>query len=397
MRRLQLFGVSLATLALASFMAASRSFAAVEMYVVTIDASTTQPVATGFIAPSANGELIVIAEGAFRTLDDGTRSTRGWMGPAGETRLQAAGQPIMNGMPWGALVGGFGTSIPTYQAVGRMGASDLALADVGSEYHLALNLTDEALAAMEGSVTATVLYIPDGSADVAHVDVFATSPRLTPTGLIANEGDLLVVLPYGALRYGIGSGDFYTESWFDPAGRPHFNRTGQPQSDAAYGALLGTYGVEAASFNIGDGGSWTTQIADFGQELMLLPNLSATDQANLEGRFLVNVIRIPAPVSGADEASSNVDAVLSASPNPMFDASTIRFALSDAGPVSLRVSDVNGRWVRTLVSELHVDAGMQAVNFDGRDNAGRMLPSGTYFYQLSTHGGSRMGRIIIAG
>jgi hypothetical protein len=69
------------------------------------------------------------------------------------------------------------------------------------------------------------------------------------------------------------------------------------------------------------------------------------------------------------------------SPNPFGAATTIRWVVPNDGTVTLRVFDVAGRLVRTLVNE-SVAAGPGAVVWDGRDGAGKRLSSGVYFYRL---------------
>jgi len=44
-----------------------------------------------------------------------------------------------------------------------------------------------------------------------------------------------------------------------------------------------------------------------------------------------------------------------------------------------------GRLVRTLLDS-KVEPGKQSVTWDGRDNSGQVLSSGTYFYSLSLDG-----------
>lgn len=63
-------------------------------------------------------------------------------------------------------------------------------------------------------------------------------------------------------------------------------------------------------------------------------------------------------------------------PNPFNPSTTIQFSLREQSFVSLRVFDVLGKEVRTLVNE-HQQSGMHMVIFD-RAN----LPSGVYFYKL---------------
>jgi flagellar hook assembly protein FlgD len=51
--------------------------------------------------------------------------------------------------------------------------------------------------------------------------------------------------------------------------------------------------------------------------------------------------------------------------------------------VSLRIYDVGGRLVRTLV-DADLDPTAYRIDWDGRDGAGRRVGAGTYWYRLTT-------------
>jgi hypothetical protein len=69
------------------------------------------------------------------------------------------------------------------------------------------------------------------------------------------------------------------------------------------------------------------------------------------------------------------------SPNPFNPSTQIRFSLPTAGPVQLRIYDVRGRLVRTLVDQAY-EAGTWTVTWNGRDDRGRSVASGAYLYEL---------------
>ncbi len=69
---------------------------------------------------------------------------------------------------------------------------------------------------------------------------------------------------------------------------------------------------------------------------------------------------------------------LSCRPNPFRQRTTVTFALPARSLSSVRVYDVAGRLVRTLV-EGHLDAGPHEIVWDGTDDAGRRVASGVYF------------------
>ena len=71
-----------------------------------------------------------------------------------------------------------------------------------------------------------------------------------------------------------------------------------------------------------------------------------------------------------------------AHPNPFNPQTTISYDVpAGGGPVRLRIFDVRGHRVRTLVDEPR-PAGRHEVTWDGRGSRGGQVPSGVYFYQL---------------
>jgi hypothetical protein len=68
-------------------------------------------------------------------------------------------------------------------------------------------------------------------------------------------------------------------------------------------------------------------------------------------------------------------------PNPFNPETTLGYALPEPGQVRLAVYDLLGQKVRTLV-EGYQAAGMHSARWDGRDDEGRALASGTYLYRM---------------
>jgi len=83
-------------------------------------------------------------------------------------------------------------------------------------------------------------------------------------------------------------------------------------------------------------------------------------------------------------ASDTPPAMLSLSqnhPNPFNPKTTIRFGLPEASDVLITVFDVSGRAVKTLRDGV-LPAGNHSVEWDGRDEDGKSLATGVYFYRL---------------
>lgn len=68
-------------------------------------------------------------------------------------------------------------------------------------------------------------------------------------------------------------------------------------------------------------------------------------------------------------------------PNPFNPETKIRFQLPNAGEVVLKIYDVLGREVRTLV-DARKEAGFHELVWDARDNFGQRVSSGVYYYQI---------------
>lgn len=90
-----------------------------------------------------------------------------------------------------------------------------------------------------------------------------------------------------------------------------------------------------------------------------------------------------APTTVADLPLPNAFDLQTNYPNP-FNASTfIRFTLPTSDQVSLRLFDINGRHLHTLLERV-MPAGAHAIHWDGRDHQGKAVASGVYLYRLHT-------------
>lgn len=76
-------------------------------------------------------------------------------------------------------------------------------------------------------------------------------------------------------------------------------------------------------------------------------------------------------------------------PNPFFDTTRIQFSLPLPTAVSLKVYDVTGRVVKSLIDRQNLPAGEHTRDWNGLDQGNRPLASGIYFYELKTDLASR--------
>ena len=81
-------------------------------------------------------------------------------------------------------------------------------------------------------------------------------------------------------------------------------------------------------------------------------------------------------------------------PNPFNPITKIEFSAPVRGHASLKIYNVRGELVRTLVDEV-VDAGPRVVEWDGSDERGQSVASGVYFYETRTAGKSIVNKMAL--
>ena len=81
-------------------------------------------------------------------------------------------------------------------------------------------------------------------------------------------------------------------------------------------------------------------------------------------------------------------------PNPFNPSTTIAYEMRVGGNARLDVFGTDGRRVASLV-EGFVPAGSHQVVWQGRDDSGRMVPSGVYFYRLEAPGYAETRQMVL--
>jgi len=95
-------------------------------------------------------------------------------------------------------------------------------------------------------------------------------------------------------------------------------------------------------------------------------------------------VKVGGGVAIADDASylPHVFALQQNYPNPFNPTTLISYDLPNSTNVTLKIYNVQGQEIRTLVDEFQ-SAGVKSVVWDGLDASGNKVTSGVYFYQIS--------------
>ena len=103
--------------------------------------------------------------------------------------------------------------------------------------------------------------------------------------------------------------------------------------------------------------------------------------------FAIWICKYTGPVGVTGEPVNNeqltLHDMLQNSPNPFSQSTIIKYQLSQSGQVGLKIYNIQGQMVKTLVNE-DKKAGSYETRWDGRDDIGQKVTNGIYIYSLQT-------------
>ncbi|MBD3220345.1 T9SS type A sorting domain-containing protein, partial [bacterium] len=105
----------------------------------------------------------------------------------------------------------------------------------------------------------------------------------------------------------------------------------------------------------------------------------------------LDVVGVQGP---GDQSLPTVAVELFVTPNPFNPRTAVTFTLNRADHTTISVHDIRGRRVATL-ADARFEAGNHSLNWTGRDDAGRTLPSGAYLIRLRTKTAVRTTKAVL--
>lgn len=106
-----------------------------------------------------------------------------------------------------------------------------------------------------------------------------------------------------------------------------------------------------------------------------------------------DVVRAPTSVADRNEAPLTY-ALEQNYPNPFNPETTIKYQLPQGGKISLVIYNMLGQKVRTLVDAVK-PAGVHSINWDGRNERGLAVPTGVYFYKMSSKSFEKVNKMLL--
>jgi len=182
------------------------------------------------------------------------------------------------------------------------------------------------------------------------------------------------------------------------------------QDDTIRWVAIDKFGVDSVSIYYStDGGATFPNVIATGEPndsvyVWNVPNTSSTDcivkvvaydtSINSAPDSSDAVFSIETPVAVEPAPGVNVFGLAQNYPNPFNPLTRMEFSLGGRSHVSLKVYDVSGKPVRTLVDE-SLGAGRHSVLWNGEDESGRPVASGVYVTRLEAEGRTAMCKSVL--
>lgn len=142
----------------------------------------------------------------------------------------------------------------------------------------------------------------------------------------------------------------------------------------------------------------TFECVGLGNRVLMLDDVAhsaGNPQVNLGTRWNYCTDATDVPVTPVGRGGDVFATLRPVMPNPVVQGARFSFELFRAGRVALRIYDVSGRRVASVVDRV-LQPGPHTIAWDGRGDDGARLRSGVYMYELSLDGQRAARRMVLA-
>jgi hypothetical protein len=228
-------------------------------------------------------------------------------------------------------------------------------------------------------------YMTFGLLATNHVPTVGISPFVVgePGGMFADAGDVDTLVVYGGCPL-INDFDIFT-----PQGTANLEMSYHGNGSTG-GAIVSQTTTNPLGNTVG------FLLSGFSYHYIRDARAGGIPARTIHMQRILNWLGNPVgPATGVAQAPRYTNSLAQNYPNPFNPTTTIEYSIARPGRVTLRVYNVAGQLVRTLVDEPQEPGRVRSVRWDGRNNAGNTVSSGVYLYQLEAPGYVRTKKMVV--
>ena len=216
--------------------------------------------------------------------------------------------------------------------------------------------------------------------DKVAVSIVDITTAWNNTGVNLEIGDTVLIFVNGIAATD-GAVHNKTITWIGPEGMGGWiGGASVPLPGAAVHSVIGRIGDSGSPFYVGRNGSFIANVS--GQLFLGLNDVIFWDNFGYYVAF-ISVAKHFALVDASDNLNlDKVDFSLSQNyPNPFNPTTKIDYSVPGASNVEIKIFDINGQVVKNVLNEFK-NSGRYSSNWEGVNDYGSKVASGTYYYQI---------------
>jgi hypothetical protein len=205
----------------------------------------------------------------------------------------------------------------------------------------------------------------------------AVNQAWTATGVNCVNGDTLYISVRGVFSSSSDDGG----AWCGPDGNGWCSDSRFPVPTASQNSVIGKIGTSGTGFPVGSGRLVFNQaVGEFYLGINDIINF-ADNGGTLVATIIKQRNHIISQAKTAESQEPGGYVLGQNYPNPFNPSTTIEYELPRASNVEIRIYNSVGQLVKTILTD-DVSAGNHRATWDGNDDGGARVASGSYYYQL---------------